>query len=311
MSNRIEQRWVSIVNSPGYRRLLSSPAGSTILGSGVVQGSKLLRRRLVSSVVATRDRQLLAGVKTCFLFIGHTKSGGSLLGSMLDAHQRIACSDELDILDHLERGFGRDQIMALIIRNSRREALKGRMTARRLEAYALEVPGQWQGRFAALEAVGDARAGRSTRRLAADPGLLQRLRTEVEPSNLKLIHVIRHPMDPIGAMVARSGRAVEAAIDDYSEQCRRLMDIRSRLTQGELMEVHYEDVIRDPDVILTDISRHLEVEPDAAHIEACRVLLDPEPRLDRTRITWAPDHLRRLESGVRNVEFLTRYEVGG
>jgi hypothetical protein len=309
MSNRVERTWAAVLNSPGYRRFLATAPGKALFRSGWVRSAKVGRRRAAGSLAAARHRDDFAGVTTCFLFLGHTKSGGSLLGSMLDAHPSVVCSDELDILEHLEHGFSGRQIMALIARNSRREALKGRVTARRLEAYTLAVPGQWQGRYTNLTAVGDARAGKSTRRLAARPGLLDQLRSAVSPAVVKLIQVVRHPMDPIGAMVARSGKSVEEAIEDYSEQCRRLTTLRAGLAAGELIEVHYEDIVENPERVITDVCHHLGVEPSADYLAACRALVDATPRLDRRRVDWTEEQIDHLARTLTEVDFLSRYQV--
>lgn len=309
MTNRVERRWAAVVNSPEYRRFLATAPGKALFQSGLVRSAKLVRRRTAGSLAAARHHEDFAGVTTCFLFVGHTKSGGSLLGAMLDAHPAITCSDELDILEHLEGGFSGRQIMALITRNSRREALKGRVTARRLEAYTLAIPDQWQGRFRELRAVGDARAGKSTRRLAARPDLLDRLREAMSPATVKLIQVIRHPMDPIGAMVARSGKSLEEAIEDYSEQCRRLTQLRSTLPSGDLIEVHYEDVVESPELVLTGVCRHLGVEPDDGYLKACRALVDTTPRRDRSRVEWAPEQIEMLATSLAGISFLSRYRV--
>jgi len=309
MSNRVERTWVAVVNSPGYRRFLATAPGKALFQNGLVRSAKLVRRRTSGSLAAARHQDDFKGVTTTFLFIGHTKSGGSLLGAMLDAHPAIACSDELDILEHLERGFSGRQIMALITRNSRREALKGRVTARRLEAYTLAVPGQWQGRYTNLTAVGDARAGKSTRRLADRPALLDQLRSAVSPASVKLIQVVRHPTDPIGAMVARSGKSVEDAIQDYSEQCRRLIDLRAGLAPGDLIEVHYEDMVQAPELVLTEVCRHLGVEPGDDYLAACRTLVDATPRMDRRRVTWTEEQIDQLTKALAGVDFLARYRV--
>lgn len=309
MSNGVERTWAAVLNSPGYRRFLATAPGRALFESELVRSAQLIKRRAAGSLDAVRHRDDFSGVSTCFLFLGHTKSGGSLLGSMLDAHPSIACSDELDILEHLESGFSGRQIMALIPRNSRREALKGRVTARRLEAYTLALPGQWQGRYVNLKAVGDARAGKSTRRLAARPDLLAQLSSAVSPATVKLIQVIRHPMDPIGAMVARSGKSVEEAIEDYSEQCRRLTALRARLAPGDLIEVHYEDIVEKPELVVTEVCHHLGVEPSVDYLAACRTLVDASPHLDRRRVGWTEEQIDELAKTLAGVDFLSRYQV--
>ena len=67
-------------------------------------------------------------------------------------------------LRYVDAGFNRRQIADILVRRSRRQAMAGRVTARRLTAYDFEVPGQWQGRYQTLRVMGDSKAGMSTRR---------------------------------------------------------------------------------------------------------------------------------------------------
>jgi hypothetical protein len=110
-------------------------------------------------------------------------------------------------------------------------------------------------------------------------------------------------------MVARSGTSVEDAIQDYSEQCRRLTDLRAGLAPGELIEVHYEDIVETPERVLTEVCHHLGVEPSADYLAACRALVDATPRLDRSRVEWTEEQIDRLAKALTGVDFLARYQV--
>ena len=71
-----------------------------------------------------RNPERFAATDVLCVFIGHVKSGGSLLGAMLDAHPDALVSDEVGVLKYLEAGFSREQIFHLIEKGSRREAVK-------------------------------------------------------------------------------------------------------------------------------------------------------------------------------------------
>ena len=110
-----------------------------------------------------RHPDLFSGVETFCAFIGHVKSGGTLLGALLDAHPRALVADEADAFRYFAAGFGRRPTLPPAPKGSRREALKGRVTARRLGAYDFAVPGQWQGRATRAQVIGDSRASPTTR----------------------------------------------------------------------------------------------------------------------------------------------------
>ena len=59
-----------------------------------------LRERAHAGAIASKP--LLDDVKTLCLFIGYQRSGHSLVGSLLDAHPRMAIAHELDALFYLK-----------------------------------------------------------------------------------------------------------------------------------------------------------------------------------------------------------------
>ncbi len=306
MSGRLERSWVSLVDSKAFRRVAGGRLGRAVVKGRAVRSlrSRVVQRQALADV--NRLRADLAGIETCVVFVGHTKSGGSLTGAMLDAHPSAVCADELDLTGRLDT-VERDEAFAQIIKNSRREALKGRVTARRLDPYSLAIPGLWQGRYETLRLVGDTRAGPTTRRLGADMGAIDRLRLRLGDVRLHVVQVVRSPHDPIGAMVGRSGRSIDDAIADYRDQCERLVLIRSRLGASEYSVVRYEDLIATPRAVLEGLARDLGLELRDDWLAGCERLVDTTTRRDRGRASWSSEHLAAIDDLVHDFDFLADY----
>jgi hypothetical protein len=49
------------------------------------------------------DQTMFDDVKAFLLFIGYPRSGHTLIGSLLDAHQNMAVANEYNVLKHLKR----------------------------------------------------------------------------------------------------------------------------------------------------------------------------------------------------------------
>lgn len=60
------------------------------------------------------------------LFIGYPRSGHSLVGSLVDAHENAVISHELDSILYLNYGFGKERLLSLILDNSKKYAREGR-----------------------------------------------------------------------------------------------------------------------------------------------------------------------------------------
>lgn len=297
--------FVSFVESPMYRRWTRSGVGRSVLRSRPYRTAVDLKRRAAISASRRRSPDLFERTRTCFFLVGHTKSGGSLLGGLLDAHRDVVCADELGMVQLLAEQGDREAAFRLAVRNSEREALKGRVTARRLEPYSFAVPGEHQGKPGSPLAVGDSKAGPTTRYLAAHPTAYARVQEAAGPVSVRVLQVVRNPFDPIAAMVIRGHRTVHGAIDDYRDQCERLVALSTAFDKLHL--VRYENVVADPRAELADVCRFLGVEADAAYVDACAGVVDATPRLDRHRIDWDGSAIGAVERLISEFTFLGGY----
>ena len=244
-------------------------------------------------------------MRTFCFFIGHNKSGTSLLGGLLDANPRIVLSDEADALRYVEAGVEREQLFHILLRSSRTEARKGRVTARRLEPYSYSVPGQSQGLSARPLVVGDSTSGTSTRRLGQRPELLDRLHGF--GIDVKVIQVIRNPFDPIAAMVTRSGRSIEDVIARYFAACETLQRIRQQVPDIDLFPVRYESIVADPACVLRRACTFVGVDPSLDYLTACAAIIHPRPDRFRERIAWSPSQIEAVERRSADFDFLAGY----
>ncbi len=295
----LEEGLVGILDSGRWRSVASAPIVGRFRASRLYGRLNHRRRRLIGYWQA---RELpIDQIEVCVFLIGHTKSGGSLLGACLDAHPDVVIADEMGIPQHVASGFSRDEIVGLAVRNSRREALKDRVTARRIEAYSLAIPGGHQGAFRRLQVVGDTNAGPTTRVLGADPTILDRLTGEFEPIQIRVVHIARDPRGPVAAMHARSGRSVDDGIADYADQCRRLELLRSAIPEHRLMTVRYEDLVAAPREVLQAVADFVGVDSPNRWLDGCDALIEPTSTAEPN---WTVDQLAAMDRLVASHPWL-------
>jgi hypothetical protein len=295
------------LDSDTWRRFGRSRAGRRLLRSGAFQAADTARRFAETSIRHARDPHAFDEVRTFCLFLGTVKSGGSLVGALLDAHAQAVLSDEADPLRYLCAGFGREQIFHILAKTARREALKGRVTARRLEPYALAVPDQSQGRAVRPAVVGDSRAGPTTRRLGAQPALIARLRRVLGDVDDRYVHVVRNPYDPISAMVRRGRRALPDAIDDYAGQSHRMEVLRDVLGDDRLLTVRYEDFVAAPSDQMRRVCAFLGLHASTEYLAACASIIDATRRSERHTVPWTPDAIAAVDRLIGRFDFLGNY----
>ncbi len=307
MSGSTERLWVSLVNSSGFRRVTESGIGASVLESDVARQASMARRYASSYYYARKDSARFQNMKTFCLFIGHTKSGSSMLGSMLDAHPNAIIADGSDALQYVPAHFSKEQLFHILLKCSRREAMKGRATARRLTPYSFEIPDQWQGRYEKLQVVGDTTSETAIRHVAANPHLLDNLRRMMRGVDVKYIHVIRNPFDPIGVMRVRGKRTIEDAVDRYFGACQMLADARQHIDDSDVFAVRYEDVISRPEDHLRAVCSFLDLTADEAYLQACINMLDTSPHQNRRMVEWDPHWINVIEQKIKQFDFLEGY----
>jgi hypothetical protein len=268
----------------------------------------LHKKKYLTTYYASRAQtQIFADLQTFTLFVGHAKSGGTMIGALLDAHPNVILADELDVFKYMDDGFSEEQIFHLLLKNSRREFLKGRVTARRLVPYSFSVPGQWQGRYSQLQVIGVSRAGPTTGQLGTNPRLLDRLRAMMPTMKVKIIHVIRNPFDPISLMMIRGKRSYDNAIGHYFAYCDTLAGLQQQLDSVTMFSVRHESFVRNPGTKLAEVCHFLGLEVVDDYLNECAAIINPEPERSRQLIDWDSDHIRIVEDRLAQYDFLQGY----
>ncbi|MGZ4149492.1 MAG: sulfotransferase [Actinomycetota bacterium] len=299
--------WHTISDSNAYRWVVKRGPTAALFRSGAFARLNRARTHALAKAAVRAHPGRYAETRTFCFFVGHVKCGTSLLGAMLDAHPNVILADEVDALGLLDAGFRRDEVFHLLRKGAEDEARKGRVTARRLGGYALAVPGASQGRAEVPLAIGDGRAGPTTKLLAADPSLLNRLPAMVPGVDVRVFMVLRNPFDPIALTMIRGKRTFEDAVAHFFATCETLVAIGAQLPPEMLHRVRYEDVVADPAAELAAACAFLGVEASSDYLAACASIVHPSPDRDRERIEWTPEMIRTVEAGIVRFDFLSPY----
>ncbi len=241
-------------------------------------------------------------LQTYCMFIGHARSGHSLVGSLLDAHPDIAIAHELHVLRLLEAGFAERQIRRLILENSRFHARYRRRWGR----YRYEVPGQWQGRYRYLRVIGDKRARESGRLFACAPELLDRLQKHIRLA-IRYIHVVRNPFDNIATISIKHEKTLNEAITEYFLLCRTVRWVRREVGEESVFEMRHEDLVASPVPELARLCAFLGVSAPDEYLAACAGIVFPAPRLSRGTVAWTQSAIDRVRREGSQYNFLRRY----
>lgn len=276
-------------------------------GEGVARSRGVERAREFCRRFAAETSRLFRGVARYVMFVGHPRSGHSVIGALLNAHRHALVSHNLDALDYLREGFSRDDLFCLILERERWLAGRGRVVG----GYRYEVPGQWQGYHEELRVVGDKRAGASSRHLARDPTLLSTLHSRLALP-IHVIHHVRNPWDNIGSILARPdvrrGRSLAEIVDDYF----RLLEaatagIAAAGTDVRTTVTRHEELMRDPRAVMGGILADLGLEAPPDHLDACARFVHASERRTRLDAAWTPELREAVAERARRFEVLSGY----
>jgi hypothetical protein len=262
-------------------------------------------RYVASALGGYRRRAEFDSLRAYTMFVGHPRSGHSLVGALLDAHPDVVLAHELDALGYLEHGFRRSQLLSLLVDQARRDAASGRVEGR----YAYAVPGQWQGRWRRIEVIGDKKGAQSTRRLAAHPDLLDRMEAEMQVP-VTVIQVVRNPFDNIATIWRRDQRPLDQHIDAYFAMWDTVEQVRRRLAPERFLRLRHEELVADPPAVLSGLCAGLDLELPPGYVDACAGIVFPTPRRTVDDAPWTPTQLDRVAARVAELDALAGYAPG-
>ena len=256
---------------------------------------------LESMIQGYRNRGVFDTVRSYLMFIGHPRSGTSLVGSILNAHQNACVANELNALKWVERGYGRRQLFWVILKKDEEFGRLGR----KWTGYDYEVEGQWQGRFEELLVIGDKKAALSADRLVRRPSLLQDLRSLVEVP-VRMVHIVRDPFNIISTVHKKRSVPLEAAAETYFRRC----DLTWRLMQSEPETIHtlrLEELVAAPADRLRDLCVFLGLEPHEEYLRASAKLFFSKPRQSKSDLKWPTQLVAQVSKKMEAYPFLEGY----
>ncbi len=236
-------------------------------------------------------------------FIGYSRSGHSLVGSLIDAHPNALVSHELHALNLLRQGVPLDEVLRAIRHNSAFFTRFGRGYM----GYSYEVASQSQGAVSDLKVIGDKKANGTTGVLRRDPGLVDRMLTTL-PAPFTFVHVIRDPFDNIAARAKRVGTSYDLATYGYFVNVAVNADLKRR-HPDLVVDVHLDDLTADPVGELTRLMTALGLGDRLtdAYLADCAKLVFPDARRRRDEIDWPAGVEADIRQRLAGFDFMRRY----
>lgn len=233
-------------------------------------------------------------------FLGHPRSGHTLIAALVNAHPEAVISQELNTLDYIRLRLGRRSIFGMILWKDLQFVQNGSHGA---GGFSFQVPGQWQGRYSSLRVIGDKHGHGTALWACTRPSLIRDLATTVQVP-LKFVQVTRHPADNIARIALRANIPLQDAIDLYLRICQGCAEVRRR---WPVYDVALEALIANPTQELADLFSWLDLTPDDRCVTACSSIVFKQPRRARDQVPWTAPLWQQVVRRGRHYDFLGRY----
>lgn len=238
--------------------------------------------------------------KVFFLFLGHQRSGHSIIGALLDAHPNVICSHELNVMKYLYLNFSKRQIFSLIIQNAKRNINKER------GGYTYTVNNQWQGLYSSVLAAGDKKGEGTVFWLHNHPQLYERLEKKMG-TQVKFFLVIRNPFDNITTISLKNSLSLVKAIDYYFSIWSMIKNITSRIPAPNILHLYHEDFIEDPVFCLSEACAFLGLRTPGRYLEDCSRLVLKQPKITRLNVNWPRHLVETVLQRAGDIDLLSHY----
>ena len=275
------------------------------LGGIVNSGRKnsgLIRNFPVAIDAVSANQQSFCDFKSFCLIIGNSRSGSTILGSIVDAHPNAIVANETMASQVFWRGLSKSDILGEIIENSSANFKSGRQS----EEYQYQI-GAAPGSKSAVSVYGDKIWNPATLLLHGDYDLISGLERTLE-AKVVLIASIRNPFDTIATMHKRSKAPIEDRIRWFFMHCDALAAIEAKMTKSSFLISYHEQLIDCPDEEISRISRALMLPLDHQHLKNVDRLLYRRPSNSRSSIEWTMAEVDEILERMQRFPFLSVYE---
>ena len=243
----------------------------------------------------------------CF-FIGMGRSGSSVLGAVLDAHQQVVFGNDFTYLPGVCRNkmFTKDEVINRTFKHTQDQNRHGRWSGK-IDGgkYPQQLPGQVKKSMEGVKVLGSKYMSSVTMDIAKDTkGKLDVIREVLGP--IKVVHVIRNPFDLYAAALKSDKPATHLV--GSTANCTAM--IEDDLKEGELLRVYFEDLISAPTAVLKTVLAFLDLPVFTAHMSACYDHIRGFKVHDRKAETkWSYENIVKVAGIIRAHEYLERYAL--
>ena len=279
-------------------------------------------------------------VKTFIFFLGHARSGHSIVGSILDAHPHVILAHEAKLFVVLSADLSskkpqynnKSMILNALWNNSFHSSTLGLRTEEEKalkKGYSLSIDGLYQGTFVPpIQVIGDKSGGKTTALFMTKPLKWEQVFFKLKSAlniPIKVIHVIRNPYDNIATSILYKSKGIKVSsvkqsnksyevdvsvmehyINKYFDFYRAIQMVKYKYNLN-LLEVHGKDLIENPKATILSMCSFLGLSCSDNYLETCSSKLFKTESKTRHKLAWTKQLISVVQDSIMNFKSLKRY----
>ena len=284
--------------------------------------------------------QSIEDVEKFVFFIGYSRSGHSIIASIIDAHPNAILAHEFDIFGKLatdDKYLNKSYLFNALYRDSYKEAVtgwrSGNSTFRR-KGYSLMLNSSesWQGKFRTLKVIGDKAGGHTSRFYRDQSAVFQRKYHSLVDTVLvpvHVIHVVRNPFDIIATRLLYRYSSVKGQKAQFNSTT-KLKDVTRtnnifnvlssevkavhdmiKICNLTVLEIHNEDFILNPKKEVKKVCEFLGLSCFDRYLKMCEQAAYKSISRTRDAVEWSEKMERRVNRSILQFRSFQRYSLAG
>ena len=280
------------------------------------------------------SREAVDGVEKFVFFVGYGRSGSSIIGSILDAHPNAIIAHEFFLFRNWEIFPHNNKKKKYILfdtlyRTSCNSRVYGwRNSYMSQKGYTLGIKGLKQGEYDHLRVIGDKAAADTADIYWNTPDIFTKHYQELLDTvkvPIRVIHVVRNPYDMIATVTLYRAsnipevKAIASPLHKLSNETILLHAFHNVFHRAAavvemkdifnltVLEVHSEDLIKDPKYTVQRLCDFLELECSDDYIQKCSEKAFTAVSRTRDLINWPPELKTMIEQEKEKYPFFQGY----
>lgn len=234
------------------------------------------------------------------MFIGAGRSGSTLVSSIINSHENVLISNELDFCRYYTPILGKKTLLNLIKYQDKIFSSKGR----KWTGYSYDI--KTHSSKKKIKVIGDKKSGITSIRLSERPMLLKKIATKLKMP-VKFINHSRNPFDVITTMANRHDFSIQDASNHYFRRIEGVITIQKMLSEKQYLNTYHESLVEMPEKEIIKICSFLNLSPTEQYITNCKNVIFKKTKKSRNSIQWEQEDIKRVKKKIEHIQFLSHY----